>query len=187
VKIESMNTKTKALALLSVILVAAAVASLFYALQATAAADTSVAVAADEQAVSAPTGKVQGDQSQFNMQTGPPMEGRFGGGPRGMMRGHGGFGGFGAMQVSSEFTANVTAIANRDSDVQNLISQGYNITFVRPQISTVVDGNGNVVTKASTAQVMLVGNSGSHAIVTVDLSQAKVTKIVTFTVTEINK
>ena len=104
-----------------------------------------------------------------------------------MDRGFGG--GFGpqAIQVSADFTANVTNIAKSDSDVQNLLSQGFNITSIRPVITTSIDGNGNIITKASTANVLLVGNNGSRSFVVVDLSQAKVTKIVTLTVTEIDK
>jgi hypothetical protein len=71
--------------------------------------------------------------------------------------------------------------------VQNLLNQGYNITSIRPVISAVIDGNGNVVTKASTADVLLLGNNGSRSLVVVDLTQDKVTKIVTLTVTEIDK
>jgi hypothetical protein len=111
------------------------------------------------------------------------------GGHRGMGRGCGGFGGpggFGSIQVSAEFTQNVTNIAKSGSDVQNLLNQGYNITSVRPVISTVVDANGNVVTKASSADVILQSTTG-RAFAVVDLDQAKVTKIVTITVTEIDK
>lgn len=108
---------------------------------------------------------------------------RFGMSHRGMDRG---FTGFSAIQVNSDFTANVTNIAKNDSDVQNLLNQGYNITSIRPVISTVIDGNGNVVTKASTADLTLEGTNG-RALVVVDLNQAKVTKIVTMTVTEIDK
>jgi hypothetical protein len=43
------------------------------------------------------------------------------------------------------------------------------------------------VTKASTANVLLQGDNGSKAFVVVDLSQAKVTKIVTLAVTVIEK
>ena len=117
---------------------------------------------------------------------GPIMMGEpgFGMGHRGMDRG---FGGLGAVQVSSDFTANVTNIVNSDSNVQNLLSQGYNITSIRPVITTTIDGNGNIVTKASTANVLLQGNNGSRSFVVVDLTQAKVTKIVTLNVTEIDK
>ena len=86
------------------------------------------------------------------------QEARCGMGSRGMER-CGGFGP-GAIQVSTDFTANVTNIAKNDSDVQNLLSQGYNITSIRPVITTTIDGNGNVVTKASTADVTLQGTNG---------------------------
>lgn len=102
------------------------------------------------------------------------------GGPGGMM------GGFGSIQVSSDFTQNVTNIVQNDSDVQNLLTQGYNITSIRPVISTVIDGNGNVTTSATTANVILQSTTG-RALVVVDLTQAKVTKIVTTTTTVINK
>ena len=93
---------------------------------------------------------------------------------------------FGAIQVSSDFTQNVTNIAKNDTDVQNLISQGFNITSVRPVISTMVDGNGNIVTKATGANLTLQSATG-RSLVVVDLNQAKVTKIVTITMTEIDK
>jgi hypothetical protein len=90
------------------------------------------------------------------------------------------------VQVSSDFTANVTNIATNDTDVSNLLSQGYNITSIRPVITTTIDGNGNIVTKATTADLTLQGTNG-RAFVVVDLSQNKVTKIVTLTRTEIDK
>ena len=71
----------------------------------------------------------------------------FRGCPRGMGRE---FGGFGAIQVSTEFQQNVTNIAKSDSDVQNLLNNGYNVTSVTPIIGSTVDANGNVITKAST-------------------------------------
>jgi len=115
------------------------------------------------------------------------IESRFGMGHRGMARGFGGGLGSGAIQLSADFTANVTNIAKSDSDVQNLLTQGFNITSIRPVITTSIDGNGNISTKASTANVLLEGNNGSRAFVIVDLSQAKVTKIVTMMITEIDK
>jgi subtilase family serine protease len=104
-----------------------------------------------------------------------------------MARGFGGGLGSGAIQLSADFTANVTNIAKSDSDVQNLLTQGFNITSIRPVITTSIDGSGNISTKASTANVLLEGNNRSRAFVIVDLSQAKVTKIVTMMITEIDK
>ena len=183
-----MNTKTKTLALLSIIVVAAVAGSLVLAVQSMVKADPVASVAADSEITPSSVNATTTVPNGFNGFGGGPMlmgEGRFGMGHRGM----GGFGGFGtgALQVSADFTANVTNIVNNDSDVQTLLNQGYNITSIRPVITTTIDGNGNVVTKASTADVLLQGNNGSRAFVVVDLTQAKVTKIVTLAVTEIDK
>ena len=181
-----MNTKTKALALLSVIVVAVVAGSFILAMQSTAKADPTASVATDSETT---LSAVNASDSGFNgFNNGPMamgMESRCGLGHRGMGRGFGGFGPE-AIQVSSDFTANVTNIAKNDSDVQNLLNLGYNITSIHPIISATVDGNGNVVTKASTAELMLQGTNGK-AFITVNLDQAKVTKIVTLTVTEIDK
>ena len=181
-----MNNRTKALVLLSVIVVSVVAGSFIFAMQ-SVKADTTTPVATDSEVT--PSAINATDNSPIvvgGFGNGPMMIGmepRFGMGQR-MGRG---FGGLGAVQVSSDFTANVTNIVNNDSDVQNLLNQGYNITSIRPVISAVIDGNGNVVTKASTADVLLLGNNGSRSLVVVDLTQDKVTKIVTLTVTEIDK
>lgn len=176
-----MNRKIKVLALISVVVVAVVAASLVLAMQSTVKADSNNAVASDAEST-LPSINATNISGFFN------NEYMGFGGPRGMGmgQGFGGFGGFGSIQVSSDFTQNVTNIAKSDSDVQNLLNQGFNITSVRPLISTVIDGNGNVVTKASTADVILQSTTG-RAFVVVDLDQAKVTKIVTLTVTEIDK
>jgi hypothetical protein len=186
-----MNAKTKALLLLSVIAVALVAGSLIFVTQSLAKADTTTSVATDPETT--PSSSIN---ATYN---GPINFGGFGNGPMAMGmetrpgmghrmdRGFGGGFGSRAIQVSADFTANITNIAKSDSDVQNLLSQGYNITSIRPVITTSIDGNGNIVTQASTANVLLVGNNGSRSFVVVDLSQAKVTKIVTLTVTEIDK
>jgi hypothetical protein len=101
--------------------------------------------------------------------------------------GFGAFGDFGQIQVSSEFEQNVTNIAKNDTDVQNLLADGYNVTAVRPIISTVIDANGNVVTKATSAILLLQRDTTGRATVLVDLEQAKVTQIVIQTRTVIDK
>jgi hypothetical protein len=183
-----MNTKTKALALLSVVLVAVVAGSVIFATQLTKA-DPTVSVAADSQITSSSVNVTDNGPNGFNgFLNGSMMMGvepRFGMGQRGLDRGYGGFGA-GAIQVSSDFTANVTNIAKNDSDVQNLLNQGYNITSIHPVINTTIDGNGNIITTASTADLTLIGTNG-RALVVVDLSEAKVTKIVTLTKTEIDK
>jgi len=101
-------------------------------------------------------------------------------GPRGR-------GGYGFVQVSEEFEENVINIAKNDSDVQELLDDGYNITGVRPIIKAVVEGDGSVVTKATSAIVMLEKDTTSHATVRVDMEEEKVTKIVILTRTVIEK
>ncbi|MGD0203819.1 MAG: hypothetical protein ABSC20_07950 [Candidatus Bathyarchaeia archaeon] len=186
-----MNRKIKVLALISVIVVATIAASLIFAMS-TVKADTTPAVASD---VASPSSSVNATNNGcfFNngyMGFGGP------GGPGRMGRGFGGcggfgganfsngtfFGGLGSIQVSSAFTQNVTNILQNNPDVQNLLNQGYNITSIRPVISTVINGNGNVVMQATTADVILQGTNG-RALVVVDLTSATVTKIVTTTVT----
>ena len=182
-----MDSKTKGLAILSMIIIATVAGSLIYTMQSTVKADSSNTVASDAESTTAPLAVTTSDSdySAFDnnvMVFG--MEPMFAVGHRSEPRGIGGLRG---IQVSSEFTQNVTTIAQSDSDVQNLLNQGYNITAIKPVITTSIDGNGNIVTKASTANVLLQGDNGSRSFVVVDLSQAKVTKIVTLSVTEIDK
>jgi hypothetical protein len=49
-----------------------------------------------------------------------------------------------------------------------------------------VDGNGNIIKKATVAEITLQGAT-NRSLVVVGLNQAKVTKIVTITTTEIDK
>lgn len=103
----------------------------------------------------------------------------------------GGFGGFGPgfipVEVSAEFEEKVTNIAKSDTDVQQLLDEGYNVTRVMPIVKTIIDGDGNVVTKATNATVMLEKDTTGRAIVSVDLEQEQVTQIIILTRTVINK
>jgi hypothetical protein len=118
---------------------------------------------------------------QGNM--GPMGSGRHGGlGGRFNGWGQGGF-----VEVSAEYEEKVKTIANNDSDVQQLLNDGYNVTSVRPIIKTVVDADGNVVTKATNAVVVLEKDTTGHASVMVDIEEAKVTQIVILTRTVIDK
>lgn len=99
-----------------------------------------------------------------------------------------GFGcGGGPITVSQEYKDTVINIAQNDSDVQNLLADGYNITDVRPIISTVVEADGTVTMKATTAIVMLSQNTTGRAFVTVNVEEGKVTEIVILTRTVIEK
>jgi hypothetical protein len=108
-------------------------------------------------------------------------------GRQGMRFGMRGFGGYGPIEVSEEFKQTVTNIAENDTDVQNLITDGYNVTSVRPIIKTVIDAEGNVVTNATSAVLMLQKDTTGHASVLVNVEEAKVTQIVILTRTVIDK
>ena len=94
---------------------------------------------------------------------------------------------YGTIEVSDAFKENVINIAKSDTDVQNLLNQGYNITGVRPIVKTIVEGDGTVVTKATSAILMLQKDTTGRAVVTVDVENAKVTEIVILTKTVIQK
>jgi hypothetical protein len=102
-----------------------------------------------------------------------------------------GFGwGFGNITISQAYTDNVISIAENDSDVQNLLTNGYNITEVRPIISTVIEADGTVTMKATTAIVVLekdTTNATGRAFVTVNVEEGKVTRIEILTRTVIEK
>ena len=113
---------------------------------------------------------------------------------QGYMGGHGGRGhgmnmngGFGGVEISSEYNATVTAIFENDTDVANLLSQGYNVTSIHPNIKTVIGGDGTVTAKATTAVVTLTNGTTGFARVTVDIENSKVTYIETVTRTVIDK
>jgi hypothetical protein len=122
--------------------------------------------------------------NNFSMGFGRP---EFGGGPGPGLRGGHGFGGFGPVEVSAEFVQNVTNIAKSDADVQKLLADGYNITLLRPVIKSVVDANGYVTARATSAIVMLQKDTSGRASVFVNLEEGKVTRIVILTRTVIEK
>jgi len=107
-------------------------------------------------------------------------------------RGHGfGMRGFGwrgpPVTVSEEYKDNVINIAQNDSDVQALLTGGYNITDVRPIIGATVEADGAVTMKATTAVLVLEKDTAGRAFVTVNTEEGKVTKIVILTMTVIDK
>jgi len=121
-------------------------------------------------------------------ETEPDIMPNYGACPGGRGFGRRGFGwGGGHITVSQEYKDTVINIAQNDSDVQNLLADGYNITDVRPIISTVVEADGTVTMKATTAIVMLSQNTTGRAFVTVNVEEGKVTEIVILTRTVIEK
>jgi hypothetical protein len=113
------------------------------------------------------------------------MDAGFGG--RGGHFGQGSRGGMGGIEVSQEYTDNVNAILNSDSDVANLISQGYNVTAIRPIVKSVVQGDTTLTTQATTAVVTMSNGTSEYVTVNVDVENAQVTQITTVTRTVIDK
>ena len=114
---------------------------------------------------------------------GPMQFGRHG---RGSFGGFG-MGGFGQIEVSDEYKASVSAIAQADTDVKELLSDGYNVTRIMPIAKTTIDGEGNISTKATNATVILTKEDSGFALVSIDLTQNKVTQIIIHTRTVIEK
>ena len=114
---------------------------------------------------------------------------RFMGGHGG--RGHGMENTFGGsianIEISSEYNATVTAILENDADVTNLISEGYTVTSIYPIVKTVVEGDGTVATKATTAIVTMTNGTSGYSTINVDIANSKVTYITTITTTVIDK
>jgi hypothetical protein len=164
--------KRKALVLLSVVVVAAAISGIALNAYSTVNANTQATVNG-EQCWNHDIGCTVG-----NMSTGMQCW------PHGKMRGRVYYG---FIEVSDEFKENVINTAKNDTDVQNLLNEGYNITGIRPIIKTVVEGDGTVVTKATSAILILEKDTSGRAYAWVDLEQGKVTQIEILTRTVIEK
>ena len=120
----------------------------------------------------------------------------------GMMMGDRGFGGgiagpggrgdaFGGpvrnIEVSSAYNQTVRNILGNDTDVQKLVSQGYNVTTIDPILSSTISADGTLTTKASTAIVTMQNGASGFATISVDITNAKVTQIIIITRTVIDK
>ncbi|MBS7628203.1 hypothetical protein KEJ36_05315, partial [Candidatus Bathyarchaeota archaeon] len=82
-----------------------------------------------------------------------------------------------SLEVSAEFEERILSIVNEDSDVKELLEEGYNITGIRPTIKAMVQANGDITMKATGAIVSMRGEGG-WAQVQVDLEVGKVIRIV---------
>ncbi len=101
---------------------------------------------------------------------------------------HGGFGGsMNNIAVSTEYNQTVNNILANDTDVQKLISEGYNVTAIRPKLTSLIAADGTLTTKASTAVVALQNGTSGFATAKVDITNSKVTEIIIVTRTVIDK
>jgi hypothetical protein len=115
----------------------------------------------------------------------------FGMGMQGRGHGHEMMGTMGGMnsniEVSSEYNSTVNTILSSDSDVANLISEGYTVSSINPIVKSIIGSDGTITTKASTATVIMQNGTSGIAKITVDVTNAKVTYIETITRTVIDK
>jgi len=181
-EVEKIDKKTTAISLIMLTALAATVGAITM----TAFAATDTDSTTDTAVTADPSQSINQLQFGANSMMEQCFNG-FGGGPRGH-GGHGGFmmGGMRNIEVSEEYTVAVNAILSKDSDVANLVSQGYNVTAIKPIIKTVIGADGTVSTKATTAVVFMQGTSG-FATVKVDVTNQAVTEIATITRTVIDK
>lgn len=94
---------------------------------------------------------------------------------------------WGLLKISEEFKNIVVNIAKSDPDVENMLSEGYNITRIRPIIRRIVEADGTVITKAKSAVLTLRKDASNMAFVWVDVENSKVTQIEIITRTVIVK
>jgi hypothetical protein len=180
-----MERKTVALALLLIAACAAIIGGFVMTAHATDTNSTTTSSTSSGAAVTSDSNAT--NQQLWEMNGMSPGDQGFGG-TMGLGMGHGGFmSGVNNLEVSSEYTANVTAVLNADTDIANLIAEGYNVTSINPLVKNVIEGDGTIATQATTAVVTLQNGTSGYATANVDLSQAKVTQIVILTRTVIDK
>ncbi len=185
-EVEKINKRTIAISLILLTTLAAVVGALTL----TAFAETSTNSTSTIASTAVTADTTQNiDQMQFAGNMMMDNQG-FNGGPGG----HGGHGqmmggmdSMNSIEISTEYTTNVNTILGNDSDIQNLIAQGYNVTSINPIIKAVIQGDGTIATQATNATVILTNGTSGFATVNVDVANAKVTQIITFTRTVIDK
>ncbi|MCC6046824.1 MAG: hypothetical protein LM571_01355 [Desulfurococcaceae archaeon] len=91
------------------------------------------------------------------------------------------------VEVSEEYRSRVLEILSEDEDAAKLISEGYNVTAVKPIVKAYVAADRSVTLKASQALVTLVKKGEGVAVALVDLEQGKVVKLVVYSKTVIEK
>jgi hypothetical protein len=94
---------------------------------------------------------------------------------------------FSNIEFSEEYAQKVNNILSDDTDIQKLLSEGYNVTSIRPLIKSVVNADGTVTSKATIAIVNLENGTTGFATVKIDVELGKVNQIEIVTRTIIDK
>jgi hypothetical protein len=89
------------------------------------------------------------------------------------------------IELSEGFKSKVLEIASNDTDVQNLLSKGYNVSDIKPiHMKLTVQENGQVTAQVDKVLLTLIKEGGyNRAFVEVDLKEGKVVKITIVSVT----
>lgn len=183
-----MNKKTLALSLILLTALSATIGALLIMLTASASDTTNsttaqTSIEANASAISE-VNQTMGMQPFGNyMMYGEPA---FGGGQEPRFQGDMGSG-MQNIEISSAYNTTVNTILSNDTDVQNLIAQGYNVTAIHPIIKSVIGADGTVTSQATTATVTMQNGTSGFATVNVDITNAKVTEITIITRTVIDK
>ena len=187
-EVKQINKKTVAISLILLTVLSASIGALFIMSSASASSTTSNAGTS----INATTSAIP----YVNQTSGMPPFGDFMAGNQAFGGGHGGPGGPGGMsgmqgmqnlELSSAYNATINSILTNDTDVQNLIAQGYNVTAIHPIVHSVIGADGTITTQATTAIVTMQNGDSGFATVKVDITNSKVTQIVIVTRTVINK
>ncbi|MEM4700016.1 MAG: hypothetical protein QXT74_03595 [Candidatus Nezhaarchaeales archaeon] len=79
-----------------------------------------------------------------------------------------------SIEVSTEYNSTVTSIVESNPETSQLLSQGYDVVWIKPIIKAYVSGNGDVVLRAARAAVALT-NSTAIYVYLVDVESGAVT------------
>lgn len=192
-EVKQINKKTVAISLILLTALSATIGALFIISSASASstpsnadtnlnATTSAASCVNQTSGMPPFGGFMANNQAFGDQ---PFGGGHGG--PGGMGGMGGMQGMQNLELSSAYNATINNILGNDTDVQNLVAQGYNVTAIHPIVHNVIGADGTITTQASTAIVAMQNGDSGFATVKVDITNSKVTQIVIVTRTVINK
>lgn len=92
------------------------------------------------------------------------------------------------IELSEGFREKVLKIASNDADVQNLLSEGYDVSDIKViHMKLTVQENGQISVESDKVLIILTKGESGRAFVEIDLKAEKVTKITIVNITVIDK
>ncbi|MEM1645568.1 MAG: hypothetical protein QXL96_06840 [Ignisphaera sp.] len=83
-----------------------------------------------------------------------------------------------AVEISNEFKEKVIKILELNPNTSNLLANGYNITYIKPIINLIVQGDGSVVMKVIRAIVLMVKPGEGRVLAYVNLETSTIEKLI---------